>query len=162
MTTEHSYRITLSNNKTEDAAISYLRSAEPSLLFPDADSRKAILQLLSLPLRFHRTFDAIRIAGSNTAPSSLVGVRSTDVQLIELKTTRKYLSQIPLGFFFGATENEFELARLLNEQYQFCFVSLHEKSIGHVYLSLKELDAIIHNKRIQYQIQLKRERAERP
>lgn len=139
-----------------EAAISYLRSANPSLLFPDADSRKAILKLLSLPLRFHRTFDAIRIVGSDTAPSSLAGIRSTDVQLIELKTTRKYLPQIPLGFFFGATENEFELARVLKEQYQFCFVSLHEKSVGHAFLTLDELTNLIHNKRIQYQIQFKK------
>jgi hypothetical protein len=156
MTADHSYRITLSNNKTEDAAISYLRKADSSLMFPDADSRKAILQLLSLPLRFYRTFDAVRFAGRDAAPSSLAGVGSTDIQLIELKTTRKYLPQSPLGFFFGATENEFELARLLKEQYQFCFVSLHEKSVGHTFLSIEELNNLIHNKRIQYQIQFKK------
>jgi hypothetical protein len=51
MATEHSYRITLSNNKTEDAAIAYLRTVDPSLLFPDAESRKSILELLSLPVK---------------------------------------------------------------------------------------------------------------
>ena len=157
MATEHSYRITLSNNKTEDAAIAYLRTVDPSLLFPDAESRKSILELLSLPVKkFHRTFDAIRVVGCDIAPTVLTDVQAQDIQLIELKTPRKFLPQLPLGFFFGATENEFELARLLRQQYQFRFVSLHEKSHGHSFLSLEELDTLTHNRRIQYQIQFKR------
>ncbi|GCF82072.1 hypothetical protein BKL48_25215 [Bacillus cereus] len=49
----------------------------------------------------------------------------SEITLIELKTTKKEVPNNSLGFFFGVTENEFELARLLGNQYKFCFVCLH-------------------------------------
>ena len=74
--------------------------------------------------------------------------------LIELKTTQKCLPECPKGFFFGATENEFELARQLGDQYRFCFVCLHPDSPGFSLVSEAELQALIRTKRTQYQINL--------
>jgi len=77
-----------------------------------------------------------------------------DIILIELKTTKKFLPENPKGFFFGATENEFNFGRLLGSQFRFCFVSLNEKGSSHSLQTLEELEAKIKNKRIQYQINL--------
>lgn len=77
-----------------------------------------------------------------------------DITLIELKTTKKKLINLPSGFFFGATESEFALATQLGNQYKFCFISLHIESSNYVLLTLEELNKIIKTKRIQYQINL--------
>ncbi len=64
----------------------------------------------------------------------------------------------PRNFFFGATENEFELGRQATEKgvrYCFAFVSLHPDSEGHAYVDIVDLDDWIRAKRIQYQINLK-------
>jgi hypothetical protein len=74
--------------------------------------------------------------------------------LVELKTTKKYLPNNPRGFFFGATENEFNFGEILGDKFRFCFVSLHEKGSSFALLTIEELDLIIRNKRIQYQINL--------
>jgi len=77
-----------------------------------------------------------------------------DIIFIELKTTKKYLPENPKGFFFGATENEFNFGKILKDKFLFCFVTLNEKGSSFVLLSIDELDKIIRNKRIQYQINL--------
>ena len=48
-----------------------------------------------------------------------------DIILVELKTTKKYLPENPKGFFFGATENEFNFGAILGSRFRFCFVSLN-------------------------------------
>ena len=75
--------------------------------------------------------------------------------LIELKTTKKPIYHPPHGFFFGATENEFSLARKLGKKFKFCFVSLHPETLGYRLLTLEELEPYILKKRIQYQVNLK-------
>ena len=75
-----------------------------------------------------------------------------DLIFIELKTTKKYLPENPKGFFFGATENEFNFGEILGSRFRFCFVSLHEKGSSYALLTLSELEGRIKNKRIQFQI----------
>jgi len=77
-----------------------------------------------------------------------------DIILVELKTTKKYLPQNSKGFFFGATENEFNFGKIFGCRYRFCFVSLNEKGSSYAFLTLKELEERIKNRRIQYQINL--------
>ena len=54
----------------------------------------------------------------------------------------------PKGFFFGATENEFNLAKRLGDGY------IHKDSLSHALLTLTELEKIIKTKRIQFQINI--------
>lgn len=85
-----------------------------------------------------------------------------DLTLIELKSTenkkRAVRDESLRGFFFGATENEFRIARKLGERYKFAFVVLSSNNdLGkpfYVLLSLEELEAKIRTKRMQYQINL--------
>ena len=74
---------------------------------------------------------------------------------MELKTTKKKLPNNLNGFFFGATENEFNLAKLLGNQYLFCFVCLHSESMSYKFMRLYEMEEMIKTKRIQYQINFK-------
>lgn len=89
-----------------------------------------------------------------TIPLDSLHIYLEDIIFVELKTTKKYLPNNPKGFFFGATENEFNFGKILGDKFLFCFVTLNEKAPSFVLLSIDELDKIIRNKRIQYQINL--------
>lgn len=88
--------------------------------------------------------------------SNEIELNKNNICLIELKTTKKKLIDNPKGFFFGATKNEFDLAKELGIYYRFCFVSLHNESKGYCVLTLDEVENLIKTKRIQYQINLKK------
>jgi hypothetical protein len=77
-----------------------------------------------------------------------------EITLVELKTTKKFLPENPKGFFFGATQNEFDFGERLGDKYRFCFVCLHPDSPSYAMLSVPELEAIMRTKRVQYQINL--------
>jgi len=154
MAHEHSYSITLSNNRTEKAAVDYVMETDPSFLNPSAGSRRRILEYLGLPATFSRAFDLIRVPGHINSEPEITVDDVGAITLVELKTTRKCLPEMPKGFFFGATENEFELARRLGDRFVFCFVCLHEESPGFCLLTLAELETLIRTKRTQYQINL--------
>jgi hypothetical protein len=154
MANNHSYTITLDNNKSEKEAINYLIESNIEFLNPDKESRKFIMNKLNIPSKFSRAFDLIMIKGRNNKSQTIELYDSDDIILIELKTTKKKLLNLPKGFFFGATESEFQLARLLNDKYKFCFVSIHIESPSYSLLTLDELEKIIKTKRIQYQINL--------
>lgn len=154
MASEQSYSITLSNNQTEKAAISYLMDADRGFLNPSPVSRKRILEILQLPIGFSRAFDLFRVPGHLNSESEITLVDGAEITLIELKTTRKYLPDCPKGFFFGATKNEFQLAELLGDRFRFCFVCLHPESTEFHLLTLRELEPLIRTKRTQYQINL--------
>lgn len=154
MASKHSYKITLSNNATEKDAIQYLLSVDERFLLPTPESRKRIMEVLGIDKRYSRTFDMFMLPGYTNKDSEAVINDGADIILIELKTTQKFLPNNPKGFFFGATQNEFDLAKQLCERYKFCFVSLHVDSLGFKLLSLSELEKLILNKRTQYQINL--------
>jgi hypothetical protein len=148
----HSYGATLKNNKTENAAISFLLSSDHRFLPLSKEDRGHLLSLFGLERSFSRAFDLIYIREG--ASRNIKVLSMEDLILVELKTTQKKLSGNPAGFFFGATENEFQLARRLGDKYKFCFVSLHSESKTYKLLSLTELELMIRTKRTQYQINL--------
>lgn len=156
MASEKSYSITLSNNVSEKEALQYLIDSDKNFINPDKEGRKVIMELLNIDKRYARAFDLILISGQSNL-EEVIELKDTDqITLIELKTTKKKLENNPKGFFFGATQNEFDLAEYLGDQYKFCFVSLHPESLSYEILSVPELEEIIKSKRIQYQINLER------
>lgn len=154
MSSKHSYKITLSNNKTEKQAIDYLMEANSDFLLPTKESRKYILEALGLDKKYIRTFDLFMMPNITNLKSEVTINNVQEIVLVELKTTQKYLPESPKGFFFGATKNEFDLAEKLGIRYKFCFVSLHPDSLSYKLLTLSELNKLILNKRTQYQINL--------
>lgn len=153
----HSYQITLSNNKTEKEALNLLLAERDDLLIPDAQGRKAIIEALGVDPRFKRTFDLVRIPGHRFGEAQVEIKNPKSITLFEIKSTKKLLPDFPRGFFFGATENEFTLAKQLGEQFKFCFVSLHPKQPANkrvAYLTLAELEPLIRTKRTQFQVNL--------
>ncbi|WP_282136231.1 hypothetical protein [Seonamhaeicola maritimus] len=152
---EHSYTITLDNNNSEKEAIQFLINSDKNFINPDKESRKLIMELLGIEKKFSRAFDLVLIPGYTNIEKVIDLNQSSEVILVELKTTKKKLENNPQGFFFGATENEFDLARKFEDKFRFCFVSLHPESKSYKLLTLKELNAIIKTKRVQYQINLK-------
>lgn len=154
MASEHSYTITLNNNRTEKAAIDYLLAVDSRLWLPSKDSRKHILAALGLDPKFARAFDMVLVEGEVATESELRVADVDKITLVELKTTRKRLPDMPRGFFFGATQNEFDLAEALGERFRFCFVCLDPSTLGHRMLTLVELQQLIKTQRTQYQINL--------
>ena len=156
MATSKSYEITITNNLTEKEAIDFVMKEDKSLCNPTKEARKQLLEIFELPMSFSRAFDLISVPQRDQNSNVLSFDSIEDITFVELKTTKKALPNNPRGFFFGATENEFELAGRLGNQYKFCFVSLHDDTKSFVYQSLEEIEEIITNKRIQYQINLKK------
>jgi hypothetical protein len=83
------------------------------------------------------------------------------VHLIEMKTTRRPIVDAGLGgFFFGATEREYGLARRLGDRYLFAFVVLSTANkYGaefFVLLTLDEVEERTRVKRTQFQVNLNR------
>ncbi len=154
MASKDSYTITLKNNTTEKEGIQYLRDQNKRFVLPDLEKRKEILKAFDLPNRYSRTFDMVYIEHPVEDDTDF-DVDIKNIVLVELKTTKARLENNPYGFFFGATENEFQLARRLGDQYKFCFVCLHPETESYKLLTLEELEDLIKNKRTQYQINLK-------
>lgn len=154
MASEHSYSITFSNNSTEKEALDFLVSTDKQFLLPTKEGRKEILRLLNIEHRYSRAFDLVIWPGHTNIEENITADDISKLVLVELKTTKKFLPNFPKGFFFGATQNEFDLAKALGNHYKFCFVSLHPDSKQYSLISLDELDDIIVTKRIQYQINL--------
>ena len=155
MASSKSYEITLKNNNTEKEAISFLMEKDKSFIEPDKESRKAILEHFNLDSKYIRAFDLIQVDGHVSSEDKFTLNPKDKVTLIEIKSTKKRLQHNPYGFFFGATENEFFIANKLGENYKFCFVCLHPDTKSYATLSNSEVENIIQNKRIQYQINLK-------
>jgi hypothetical protein len=153
---DHSFTITLSNNRTEKEGIEYLKAHETGFFYVDSPTRKHILDLLGYSRKFARAFDMVYIPRfvGQILTEELIKAKLDEIILVELKVTKKYLPENPKGFFFGATQNEFEFGEMLGEKFRFCFVSLHENGSSCALLSIAELEAIIRTRRIQYQINL--------
>ncbi len=125
-----------------------------AFICPDKVSRKKLLEIFKIDAKYYRAFDLVIIPG-HTNLEEVIQLESLDnVTFVELKTTKKKLPNLPKGFFFGATQSEFEIAEKLGDKYKFCFVSLHEETKGFVLITLEKLNKIIRTKRIQFQINL--------
>lgn len=119
-------------------------------------TRIVIVDLLGQPHSFSRAFDMIYIPRfeGEIVTQETIDTHIDEITLIELKVTRKCLPESPKGFFFGATRNEFRLARNLGNKFHFCLVCLHPDSPSAIPLSLMDLKKIIRTRRVQYQINL--------
>jgi predicted LPLAT superfamily acyltransferase len=122
-------------------------------------TKKRILELLMVSGAFKpQTFDAVM----TTAPVPPLTVENVEehigsLTLVEMKTTRAPIRNAALNsFFFGATDNEFQMAKALKSKYVFAFVVINETNdYGRpffVLLTLEQLQARTRTSRIQYQI----------
>ncbi len=153
---DHSFTITRKNNATEKEGIQYMESLGQGFFFVNKDERQRILALLGQPKNYSRSFDMVlipRLADAELSPEA-IETHIDEVTLIELKCTRAFLPNNPKGFFFGATQNEFDFGERLGEKFRFCFVCLNPESLSYALLSVPELEKIIRARRIQYQINL--------
>lgn len=148
----------LSNKGTEKEGISLLLT-DARFQVVDLLTKRRILELIGKPGAFGtQTFDAV-MTPEPTAPITLDNVDSAfpTLRLIEMKTTRKSIQNESLhGFFFGATEREYEMARTLGERYLFAFIVLSDANqYGRpfaVLLTLDEVERRTQRRRIQYQV----------
>ena len=156
MSRKHSFTLTLSNNITEKEGVLFLLDNHTGFFKIDLDTKKELLDLLKIERRYLQSFDLIYVPEmiGKTINSDFLKTYLEDIIFVELKTTKKYLPENSKGFFFGAIENEFNFGIVLKDKFLFCFVTLNEKAPSFVLLSIEELDEIIRNKRIQYQINL--------
>ncbi len=156
MSRKHSFILTLSNNITEKEGVNYIIENHTGFFKIDLSTKKELLDLLEISHKFLQSFDLIYIPDmvDKIISSDYLQTYLEDIILVELKTTKKYLPENPKGFFFGATENEFNFGELLGEKFRFCFVCLNEKSPSISLLTIPELEKRIRNKRIQFQINL--------
>ena len=153
---DQSFTITRKNNATEKEGIQYMESLNKGFFFVNSYERKRILELLDQPKNFARSFDMVlvpRLAGAELSIEA-IETHIGEVTLIELKCTRAFLPNNPKGFFFGATQNEFDFGERLGSKFSFCFVCLNPNARSHALLSVPELGQIIRPRRIQYQINL--------
>ena len=153
---DKSFTITLANNRLEKDGIEFMKRHRTGYFSVNNKERKHILDLLGQPHTFARAFDMIYIPRfeGTVVTEETIDTHIDEIILTELKVTRKLLPESPKGFFFGATRNEFRLARELKERFRFCLVCLHPESLSAITLSLAELKQIIRTRRIQYQINL--------
>lgn len=156
MSRKHSFVLTLSNNVTEKEGVNFLIENYTGFFKIDLITKKKLLDLLNIGHNFLQSFDLVYIPDlvGIDVNSDILETYLEDIILVELKTTKKYLPENPKGFFFGATENEFNFGKLLGSKFRFCFVSLNEKGSSFSLQTLDELEARIKNRRIQYQINL--------
>ena len=156
MSRKHSFKLTLSNNVTEKQGINYLVEEQTGFFKIDKDMKKKLLDRVNIPYSFLQSFDMVYIPKLKGVhfEKNYIETHLGEILFVELKTTKKFLPDNPKGFFFGATENEFNFGKLLGDRFRFCFVCLNEKSPSYSMLTIEELEKIIRTKRIQYQINL--------
>lgn len=156
MSRKHSFVLTLSNNVTEKEGINYLIENHTGFFKIDLATKRELLDLLNMSHKFLQAFDLIYVSEmvGKVADMNFIHTYLEDIILVELKTTKKYLPENPKGFFFGATENEFNFGKLLGNRFRFCFVCLNEKSPSFALLTIEGLESRIKNRRIQFQINL--------
>ncbi|MGA9161365.1 MAG: hypothetical protein WB297_10965 [Actinomycetota bacterium] len=147
-----------SNAGTEKAGLSLLLS-DPRFQVPNLATKRRILELIGKTERFGiQTFDAV-MSPEPLGPITYESVEGLypSLRLIEMKTTRKAVQNDALhGFFFGATEREYEMARTLGDHYLFAFIVLSSANeYGRpfaVLLTLDEVERRTQSRRIQYQV----------
>ncbi len=156
----------LENKKTENAGLIFLQK-DPRIQVISTLAKRAALNALGVEGSFGaQTFDAVM----TREPVEPLGVDNIadhieDVTLLEMKTTKKPIKNANLnGFFFGATEREYELATHLGDRYRFAFVVLSENNDYGQYfavlLPLREVARRTRARRIQYQVNFKTDTAD--
>lgn len=151
------------NRVVEKAGLQDVLLKDPRFQAPSTETKKALLKALGLgdtKLYGPQSFDAIMLP----QPSELIDETTLpryleQIVLIEMKTTKKPIKDAGLaGFFFGATQREYDLAAKLGDKFRFAFVVLNSaNTYGKpfaVLLTLPELEHRTRAKRIQYQVNL--------
>ncbi len=151
------------NRVVEKAGLQDVLLKDPRFQAPSTETKKALLKALGLgdtKLYGPQSFDAIMLP----QPTELIDETTLpryleQIVLVEMKTTKKPIKDAGLaGFFFGATQREYDLAAKLGEKFRFAFVVLNSaNAYGKpfaVLLTLSELEHRTRAKRIQYQVNL--------
>jgi len=138
------------NLETEDSGLAYLQVHEKGIFIPNLEERRELLRIIGVSAKFIRTFDAIKLK----VPSLDKVKNGADFELIEVKVTYKALPKFPSGFFFGMTENEEMLLKVLEPNFKLCLACICPEQTAHKLLTYTDLHKLIKNKRIQYQINL--------
>jgi hypothetical protein len=147
-----------SNSGTEKEGPGLLLS-DARFQVPKLATKRRILEMIGKTEAFGiQTFDAIM----TPEPAPPITAETVDglfptLRLIEMKTTRKRIrDESLLGFFFGATEREYDMARTLGDRYLFAFIVLNDTNdYGRpfaVLLPLDEVERRTQKRRIQYQV----------
>jgi len=154
------------NKKVENAGLAFLQQDARIQVLPTV-TKVAILEALGVEGAFGpATFDAV-MTGAAASPIEVDNIVNyiDDLTLLEMKTTRKPIKNANLnGFFFGATEREYELATHLGDRYRFAFVVLNtENEYGQffaVLIPLREVARRTRARRVQYQVNFKSDTAD--
>jgi hypothetical protein len=151
------------NRVVEKAGLQDVLLKDPRFQAPSTETKKALLKALGLgdtKLYGPQSFDAIMLPQATELIDQTTLPRYLEqIVLVEMKTTKKPIKDATLaGFFFGATQREYDLAAKLGDKFRFAFVVLNSanaygKSFA-VLLTLSELEHRTRAKRIQYQINL--------
>jgi hypothetical protein len=146
------------NAGTEREGISLLlRDARFQLV--TVATKRRILELIGISGAFGiQTFDLVM----TTSAAPPITVETVDeffptLTLVEMKTTKKAITDKALrGFFFGATEREYAMAKALGPRYCFAFVVLNESNVFGkpfaVLLTLEEVEQRTKARRLQFQV----------
>src|SRR3954447_8607888 len=156
----------LENKKTENIGLSFLQQ-DPRIQVISTLAKQAVLDALGVEGAFGpQTFDAVM----TPEPAEPIGVNNVGnhvqaLTLLKMKTTRKPIKNANLnGFFFGATEREYELATHLGDRYRFAFVVLSDNNeygqFFAVLIPLREVARRTRARRVQYQVNFKSDTAD--
>jgi hypothetical protein len=151
------------NKIVEKAGLQDVLLRDKRFQAPTTETKKAILKALGLgdtKLYGPQSFDAIMLPqATELIDESTLPGHLERIVLVEMKTTKKPIKDAGLaGFFFGATQREYDLAAKLGDNFRFAFVVLNSaNAYGKpfaVLLTLSELEHRTRAKRIQYQVNL--------
>jgi hypothetical protein len=146
------------NLATEKEAVRVV-VADPRYQVPQREVKAALLEHFAVKgQRNTRVFDVVR----TDVPAPPLTVVNLDeylpqIRLGEIKSTKAAIKNRALnGFFFGATENEWVMARALGDRYLFLFVVLNaQNDFGRPFfvpLTLAQVENRTRTRRIQYQV----------
>lgn len=155
---ESKFTKSLRNKGTENSGLALLLT-DARFQLVDVSTKRRILELVGIEGAFGiQTFDAVVTdAPVEQIHQGNVETHFPHLRLVEMKTTRKPIHDAALnGFFFGATQREYDMAAALQARYLFAFVVLNSANVyGRpfaVLLSLQEVEARTHSKRVQFQV----------
>ena len=140
----------LKNLATEKEGIKILKNKIDNFIVPTKEERQHIYKQLGIDFqKYSRSVDGIVLNVPNAFDVKTV----EDCLLIEIKTTNaKNVKELPYNVFFGFTKNEEDLFKS-HSNYRLCIV--HTGNNEFKFLTFKEYEGLIQNKRIQYQINFK-------
>jgi len=139
-------RIIIGNNKSDKAGINYILQNYSDMRVANKELRDQVMELFNIDRKHSLSFNMVRIRGLKRNQLE-INTKKSDITLIKLRTSARYLPENPRGFTFGLGD-EFKLAKKL-KNFEFCFVSLHPRSRSAVFVKLDELNRLIKNKRVQ-------------